>query len=55
MNTPYISACYEIGRSSETLAGWDSVIANMIERGAPATPEEGRTIAAYLAAQFGSN
>jgi mono/diheme cytochrome c family protein len=36
-------------------SGWDDVVANMIRRGAPATPEEGQTIAAYLAAQFGGN
>jgi hypothetical protein len=27
----------------------------MVERGATATPDEARTIAAYLAAQFGSD
>jgi cytochrome c5 len=35
--------------------GWDSIVANMIQRGAPATAEEGRTISAYLATQFGGN
>jgi cytochrome c5 len=34
---------------------WPALVANMVDRGATATPEEARTIAAYLAAQFGSD
>ena len=34
---------------------WPAIVANMVARGATATPEEARTIAAYLAAQFGSD
>ena len=33
---------------------WPFIVGNMVARGAAATPEETRTIAAYLAAQFGS-
>jgi mono/diheme cytochrome c family protein len=32
---------------------WDGIVANMISRGATATPEERQTIVAYLATQFG--
>jgi mono/diheme cytochrome c family protein len=32
---------------------WDAIVANMINRGATATPEERQTIVAYLATQFG--
>jgi mono/diheme cytochrome c family protein len=34
---------------------WPAIVANMVARGATATPEEAGTIAAYLAAQFGSD
>jgi hypothetical protein len=34
---------------------WSAIVANMVERGATATPDEARTITAYLAAQFGSD
>jgi mono/diheme cytochrome c family protein len=34
---------------------WPAVVDNMVGRGAVATPAEAQTIAAYLAAQFGSN
>jgi cytochrome c5 len=34
---------------------WPAIVANMVDRGATATPEEARTIATYLAAQFGSD
>jgi mono/diheme cytochrome c family protein len=33
---------------------WPAVVANMVSRGAPATPEEAAAIAGYLMAQFGS-
>lgn len=32
--------------------GWDDVVTTMIDRGAQATPQEARQIAAYLAAGF---
>src|SRR5438128_172955 len=32
---------------------WDGIVANMVTRGAQATPEERQTIVSYLAAQFG--
>ena len=34
---------------------WPAIVANMVGRGATATPEEAGTIATYLAAQFGSD
>jgi len=34
---------------------WPAIVANMVARGATATPEEASTIATYLAAQFGSD
>lgn len=36
-----------------TLKGWNGIIDDMIQRGATATPEEFRTIAEYLAKNFG--
>ena len=48
--------CHDLTRvvaSRRQKADWDAVIANMVVRGATATPEEQRTIVAYLAAQFG--
>lgn len=33
---------------------WDAIVANMVTRGAPATPDEGKTIAAYLGTKFGA-
>jgi len=51
-------ACHDL----ERVAGvkrprqhWSAIVANMVDRGATATPDEVRTIAAYLAAQFGSD
>jgi cytochrome c5 len=34
---------------------WPPIVANMVTRGAVATPEEAHTIATYLAAQFGTD
>jgi cytochrome c5 len=34
---------------------WPAIVANMVARGATATPDEATTIATYLAAQFGSD
>jgi mono/diheme cytochrome c family protein len=32
---------------------WDAIVANMVSRGATATPQERQTIVSYLATQFG--
>jgi len=48
--------CHDLTRvvaSRRQKADWDAVIANMVGRGATATPEERQTMVAYLAAQFG--
>lgn len=34
---------------------WPAIVTNMVTRGAVATPDEARTIASYLMAQFGSD
>ena len=33
---------------------WPGLVANMVGRGAPATPDEAQTITSYLAAHFGT-
>ena len=33
---------------------WPVIVANMVERGATATPDEAKTITDYLAANFGN-
>jgi hypothetical protein len=33
---------------------WDALVANMVSRGASATPDERQTIVSYLAAQYGT-
>ena len=48
--------CHDLERvtvASRTKDDWDRIVQNMVTRGAVATPDEARTIAAYLAAQFG--
>jgi mono/diheme cytochrome c family protein len=48
--------CHDLTRvvsSRRQKADWDAVIANMVNRGATATPEERATIVAYLSTQFG--
>jgi mono/diheme cytochrome c family protein len=48
--------CHDLTRvvaSRRQKADWDAIVANMVGRGATATPEERQTIVAYLAAQFG--
>jgi cytochrome c5 len=48
--------CHDLLRvvaSRRQKADWDGIVANMINRGATATPEERQTIVAYLATQFG--
>lgn len=47
--------CHDLGRVAgikRTKAGWDEVVTNMVTRGASATPEEARTISAYLGSSF---
>ena len=50
------AACHDLERITivkRPRQHWPAIVANMVDRGATATPEEARTIAAYLAAQFG--
>ena len=50
------TACHDLTRVVVARHGrndWDAVIARMIQVGAPVTPEEGRTISAYLMDKFG--
>jgi mono/diheme cytochrome c family protein len=48
--------CHDLNRVAgikRSATGWEGIVANMVTRGATATPEEARTIAAYLAGRFG--
>jgi len=48
--------CHDLLRvvaSKRQKPDWDGIVANMIDRGATATPQERQTIVSYLAAQFG--
>ena len=48
--------CHDLERVAEVKrkkADWAPIIANMVAWGAPATPEEAKTITDYLAANFG--
>jgi mono/diheme cytochrome c family protein len=48
--------CHDLLRivaSRRQKSDWDAIVANMIDRGATATPQERQTIVAYLATQFG--
>src|SRR5262245_6556295 len=52
------AACHDLERVAvvkRPRQHWSAIVANMLDRGATATPEEARTISAYLAAQFGSD
>jgi len=52
------AACHDLERVAivkRPRQHWPAIVANMVDRGATATPEEARAIAAYLAAQFGSD
>jgi hypothetical protein len=54
----HCTLCHDLTRVvaiKRSKGAWDTIVTNMIARGAPATPDEGRTIAAYLSARFGSN
>ena len=51
------TVCHDLGRVvalKRRNAEWDALVANMVSRGATATPDERRTIVSYLAGQFGS-
>ncbi|HEY4407671.1 MAG TPA: hypothetical protein VGN55_23725 [Xanthobacteraceae bacterium] len=48
--------CHDLLRvvaSRRPRSDWDGIVANMINRGATATPDERQTIVSYLATQFG--
>jgi mono/diheme cytochrome c family protein len=48
--------CHDLLRivaSRRQKTDWDAIVANMINRGATATPQERQTIVSYLATQFG--
>jgi mono/diheme cytochrome c family protein len=48
--------CHDLLRvvaSRRPKSDWDGIVANMVNRGAAATPDERQTILSYLAAQFG--
>jgi mono/diheme cytochrome c family protein len=48
--------CHDLLRivaSRRQKSDWDAIVANMINRGATATPEERQTMVSYLATQFG--
>ena len=50
--------CHDLGRVvaiKRHKADWGAIVANMVGRGAPATPDEARTILAYLTAKFASD
>jgi mono/diheme cytochrome c family protein len=48
--------CHDLLRivaSRRPKSDWDAIVANMVNRGATATPEERQTIVSYLSTQFG--
>ena len=50
------TACHDLERiatAKRAKDDWDRIVNNMVARGATATPDEARTILAYLVAQFG--
>ena len=49
--------CHDLERVAEvkrSRAQWPAIVANMVARGATATPDEAKTISDYLAANFGN-
>ena len=49
-------ACHDLTRivtSKRQKSEWEGIVANMVARGASATPEERQTLVGYLTAQFG--
>ena len=52
------SACHDLERVAvikRPKRDWPGIVANMVTRGAIATPDESQAIAAYLVAHFGSD
>ena len=50
------TACHDLTRVTVARHGrkdWDAVVSHMMNIGAPLTPDEGKTIAAYLQEKFG--
>src|SRR5262249_12884003 len=48
--------CHDLERVATIKRGrgdWPAIVANMVARGATATPDEAKTITSYLASQFG--
>ena len=48
--------CHDLLRivaSRRPKSDWDAIVANMVNRGATATPDERQTIVSYLSTQFG--
>ena|ERR1700722_701944 len=51
------TVCHDLGRVvalKRQKGDWDALVANMVSRGAPVSPDERQIIVSYLAAQFGS-
>jgi hypothetical protein len=49
--------CHDLGHVvaiKRPRSGWDAIVANMVQRAAPATPQDARTISSHLVAQFGN-
>ena len=49
-------ACHDLTRivtSKRQKSEWEGIVANMVERGASATPEERQSLVAYLSSRFG--
>jgi hypothetical protein len=49
--------CHDLERVAEvkrSRAQWPAIVANMVARGATATPEEAKSISDYLATNFGN-
>jgi cytochrome c5 len=49
--------CHDLERVAEVKrnrAQWPAIVANMVARGATATPDEAKTVSDYLAANFGN-
>ena len=54
----HCSLCHDLVRVvavKRTKAEWDTIVANMATRGALLSPDDAKTISAYLAAQYGRN
>jgi cytochrome c5 len=54
----HCALCHDLTRVAaikRSKAAWEAIVANMLGRGAQATPEDARAISGYLVAKFGSN